>query len=169
MLAAVGLTTEVRTSDATDLLNRREASAAGFANGSAFLQQESKDIVAGFSLLRSADVFAQSRKMDRSFVGEEELSNHAQGSSEIVLATGRLDKGDILNAGISGRLLPCKTSRHSVDPRPVAVNIPVDELRTGSKKTLERLLSERRFEELPPNSVYEGRKYKERLLLLGRR
>lgn len=169
MIEGLGLTQKSAVAEALGLLDRRETHAAAFAGGSAFLPRESADIEAGFTILRSADAFALSRKWERSFVGEEELSGHSHAPSEVVLAMGRLDKGDVVNAGISGRLFPCKTSMHFVDPRPVAVNISVEDLKIGSTRTLDRLLGERRFEELPPNSVYEGRRYKERLLLLSRR
>jgi hypothetical protein len=168
-LDEVGLKKESSTSEAIRMLERREAPAAAFASGTAFLPHEVGNIDMGFKILRRSDDFAQSRKLGRSFVGEDELAMHAQSSSELVIAVGRLDKGDVVGAGMSGRLFPCKTSKHFVDPRPVAVNMPIDELMTGSRKTLDKLLTEKRFEALPPNSVYEGRKYKERLLLLSRR
>ena len=71
----------------------------------------------------------------------------------------------MLSAGRSGRLFPCKTSMHVIDPRPVGVDIPLRELREGSAKTLD-LRIRSRHTLLPPDSLYGGRRYKERLVLM---
>jgi hypothetical protein len=133
------------------------------------LAPELADADAGFATLRSADAFAKSHNWPRTFAGEEELENHAQKPLEVVLLVRRFDKEEVVKAGVTGHLLPCKTSMHTIDPRPVAVDIPLDDLEAGSRKTLAKRLDEKRFELLPPGSVYEGRRYRERILLLSAR
>ncbi|MDG6898766.1 MAG: hypothetical protein JRN24_03400, partial [Nitrososphaerota archaeon] len=61
----------------------------------------------------------------------------------------------------------CKTSMHLIDPRPVAVDFPVAELNEATSRSLEERLRGRGERLLPADSVYEGRRYKERLLLLN--
>ena len=162
-----GLTRRTSLPEALRELERREAHAAAFADGVAFSPPEPGKADAGFAALRRADAFAQTHGWRRTFVGEEELESHARRPSEVVMMVGPFEKTDVLKAGVTGRLLPCKTSMHLIDPRPVAVKIPIGELKAGSRGTLERRLGEKRFDVLPPNSFYEGRRYKERLLLLS--
>jgi hypothetical protein len=163
----VGLTLGCTVSEALRRLDEGEAQVAALGAGNAFLPPKPGKIDDGFALLRKADDFAQSRRWERTFAGEEELESHARKPSEVVLLVRRFEKTEVLKAGMAGRLLPCKTSKHIVDPRPVAVNVPLDELKIGSKKTLTKRLEGRPFKMLPPDSLYEGRKYKERLLLLS--
>jgi hypothetical protein len=56
---------------------------------------------------------------------------------------------------------------HLIDPRPVAVNFPVEDLNDATSASLRKLLEGRREYLLPSDSLYEGRRYKERLLLLN--
>jgi len=56
---------------------------------------------------------------------------------------------------------------HVIDPRPVAVNFPMAELSGATSASLRKRLEGIREQLLPPGSTYEGRRYKERLLLLN--
>lgn len=163
----LGLTRSGSVTEALGLLDRKEVPAAVLASGKAYLPPQRGGGDDWFKMLRAADTAAQSRKWERTFAGEEELENHVGNQSEAVLLMRRFEKDEVIRAGIAGRLFPCKTSMHTVDPRPVAVNVPLAELRSGSKETLTKRMFERHFAMLPSNSVYEGRKYKERLLLLS--
>lgn len=167
MAEGLGLTRELDVKKALSLLDRSEVQAGAFIGGVSHLPPEPGDTRGGFAILRSADAFARSHGWARTFAGEEEVGSRARSRSEVVLLIRRFEKAEVLDAGITGRLLPCKTSMHLVQPRPVAVNVPLDELRDGSQETLTRRVREDKFKELPPNSVYEGRRYKERLLLLS--
>lgn len=166
---AAGLTRSRMASEALRSLDGREVQAAAFTGGSALLPPVSGNIEDGFAVLRNADSFARSHEWERAFVGESELEAHSNDESEVVVVVRSFGKEEVLKAGMVGHLFPCKTSMHMVDPRPVAVNVPLTELETGSTETLSRRLSENRFELLPPGSAYEGRRYKERLLLLSGR
>ena len=163
----VGLTRSSGVSEALGLLDRKEVSAAVLAGGKAYFPPQQEGSVDGFKILKAADAAAQSRKWERTFAGEEELENHTGNPSEAVLLVRRFGKDEVLSAGIKGRLFPCKTSMHTVDPRPVAVNVPLAELKSGAKETVTKRMFDRHFEMLPADSVYEGRKYKERLLVLS--
>lgn len=163
----LGLTSSGSVAEAIGLLDLKEAPAVAFTGGKAYLPKQLGSDQDGFKILRAADTAAQSRKWERTFVTEDELDNHSGSATELALLVRRFGKNEVLDAGIKGRLFPCKTSMHIVDPRPVAANVPLEELRAGSKETVSRLMMERRFETLPPESIYEGRRYKERLLVLS--
>lgn len=169
MAEALGLTNRSEINDARRRLDSRKIQVAAFGGGGAFLPVDAGGVDDGFAILRKADSTAESRSWERTFAREEELEKHARESDEMVLLLRRFEKDEVLRAGTTGRLFPCKTSMHIVDPRPVAVDVPLVELESGSRKTLSRRLSEKKFELLPPGSVYEGRKYKERLLLMSER
>jgi hypothetical protein len=55
---------------------------------------------------------------------------------------------------------------HFVDPRPMALDFPIAELNGATPKSLSETLKGKSPIMLPPDSTYEGRRYKERLLLL---
>ena len=90
------------------------------------------------------------------------------GRKQTLVLLPRLNKQDVLTAARSGRLFPCKTTMHIIDPRPVAIDFPLAELmkRTSPRPVLDGILKEEQSRLLPTNSVYEGRRYKERLLVL---
>jgi len=169
LLSELGMRRKSSASDALNKLEKKKAYAAVFIGTAAFTTSGDGDSQESFELVRKADAFAQSRGWTRTFEREEELGRVARESSGVALLVARFEKTDVTNAGMTGHLLPCKTSMHFVDPRPVAINTPIDDLRKGSRESLDRILDQERFEMLPPDSVYEGRRYKERLLLLSRR
>lgn len=169
MMKELGMTAKCPPSEALSRLDRLEASAAAFASGLAFFRPGDHSLEEGFATLKAADELAGRSGLRRSFASEEELTQRATSRSEVALLVARFRKEDVLRAGLEKRLFPCKTSMHIVDPRPVGVNIPLVELENGSRKTVAERLSAGPFEVLPPNSSYEGRRYRERLLLLSAR
>jgi hypothetical protein len=90
-----------------------------------------------------------------------------QDKKKIIVLMKRLTKEDIVSAARTGALFPCKSSMHVIDPRPVGVDFPVGDLNKATSGSLEKLLEGRGGRVLPVNSVYGGRRYKERLLLLS--
>lgn len=149
-------------------LERREISVAALSPGRCFLPRENNGIQQAFEMVRNVDKLAERLGWTRSFVPEDELDAPLRDSSRLVVIVERLDKEDVVTAARTARLFPCKTSMHIVDPRPVGLSVPLNELRNSSKHTLELRMSGRSFRMLPPNSIYEGRRYKERLLLFDR-
>ena len=85
----------------------------------------------------------------------------------VVVLLRKIWKDDVVEAARSGRLFPCKTSMHRIDPRPVAVNFPLAELDGATSTSLRQALAGKEEQVLPPGSIYEGRRYKERLVLLN--
>ena len=162
-----GITRRTTLAQAFDALEGRDAGVALLTPDAAFLPEGRLDMPQAIDAILSFDRLAQSEGWERKFVSEDEVDVPLQSGTKVVLLVRKLRKDDVVDAARSGKLFPCKTSMHRIDPRPVAVNFPVAELGTATSATLKRKLEGRRERLLPPESTYEGRRYKERLLLLN--
>ena len=163
------ITRRTTLAEAFEALERKEAPVAALTAGSAYLPVRSFDLHLAFSTINSLDKFAEDIGGRRSFVPEDDVDVPLQSERNVVLLVRRLGKDDVVEAGRTGKLFPCKTSMHRIDPRPVGVNFPIDELNGATTADLKARLSGTKEELLPPETLYEGRRYKERLLLLSRK
>lgn len=164
-----GLGSSVKTEEAEAGLAGHKYGLAGFVDGKALVPEGMTELAKAFELVRRLDSLAALNRWPRTFRPEGELDLHKVPEGAAVVLVRRLTKDDVLDAGRSGRLFPCKTSMHWLDPRPVAVNYPIQELDGASASSLRERLSKSDPEMLEAGSVYEGRKYKERLLMLSKR
>jgi hypothetical protein len=98
-------------------------------------------------------------------VPDDEIGERRR-KGDLVLLVQRLRKEDVIGAATSRKLFPCKTSMHMVDPRPVSIRFPIEGLRRAGSGPVPAALRKDSGKILPPGSMYEGRRYKERLLLL---
>lgn len=153
--------------DAFQALEGRDLGAALLTSNAAYLPEGTLDLNRAFDLINELDGMAESNGWKRSFVPEDDIDVSLQSEENAVVLVRKLRKDDVVNAGKSGRLFPCKTSMHRIDPRPVAVNFPIGELNKATSSTLRERLENRKEQLLPADSLYEGRRYKERLLLLN--
>ena len=169
VLEPAGITRRTTLADAFHSLESKDAQLAALTPEAAYLPERSIDLGMAFATVNSFDRVAEASGFDRSFVPEDDVDIPLQAERNMVLLVRRLGKDDVVNAGRTGRLFPCKTSMHRIDPRPVAVNFPVDELNDATTPKLRERIIAQGEELLPPDSLYEGRRYKERLLLLTRR
>ncbi len=164
-----GLTRELTPQSAVKELSVKGAGVAVMNGDVAMMPEGRMGLDGGFGIVRRLDGGAEARGMRRTFVSEDELQAELRDRQKVVLLVEKLDKADVVEAANTGNLFPCKTSMHAVDPRPVAVNIPLEEIRSGRSARLDAMARQPGGRILPPSSVYEGRRYKERLLLLGAR
>jgi hypothetical protein len=167
LLKASGLARRVGAEDALAALDRSEAGLAALNGELGYLAEESVNLAKGFEIIDELDRLAAEGGAERTFVPEEELRGALQDKMVVVVIVRKLRKSDVSSAAGSGRLFPCKTSMHYIDPRPVAVNFPVPELGAATTQSLRSRLRGREERILPGGSVYEGRRYKERLLMLS--
>lgn len=164
-----GVTRRSTLAEAFHSLETKGAEIAVLTPTAAYLPEEKMDFGRALATIRSFDALAEVKDSQRSFVPEDDIDIPLQSERKMVLLVRRLGKDDVVTAARTGRLFPCKTSMHRIDPRPVAVNFPIDQLNGATTAKLRVHLSAGREELLPPDSLYEGRRYKERLLLLTRR
>lgn len=163
----LGIGRRVTLAEAFDLLDARKSSLAAIGHEGCRVPQGRNELGDAFGTIRRLDELARTFGWQRRFIREDEVDVALQDNDNVVLLVQRLNKQDVLTAARTGRLFPCKTSMHTIDPRPVALDFPIADLNKATLKSLPAFLGERSPRILPPNSVYEGRRYKERLLLLN--
>jgi len=151
---------------AVGALEKRELGVTVALGDRAFVQERKSDLAEAFRTVERIDQVSSDHGWKRSFVREEEMQEQVSKGDRAVLLVERLLKKDVFEAAQTGSLFPCKTSMHTIDPRPVAVNFPLSELKEKGRNIQQRLMG-REARLLPPGSTYEGRRYKERLLLLN--
>ena len=152
--------------EAFGALEMREKGYAVLTSQAAFVPDGKADLPTALESVRGFDDVSRERGWERQFVPEDDVDLPLQEPRNFVVLLSRLTKDDVVSAGRTGRLFPCKTSMHLIDPRPVAVNFPIAELNAATSKTLQERLKGKEGRLLPPDSTYEGRRYKERLLVL---
>jgi hypothetical protein len=169
ILEQSGLTRRSTLAQAFDALEGRDMGLALLTPDFAYLPEGNLELGRAMKVMLDFDRMAVERGWKRDFVSQDEVDVPLQSERSIVLLVRKLRKDDVVDAAKSGRLFPCKTSMHIIDPRPVAVNFPMAELGNATSASLRKRLEGLHEQLLPPNSLYEGRRYKERLLLLNQR
>jgi len=162
-----GLTRRTTLAEAFETLDGRDVGIGLLTPDAAYLPEHNLDLGQAIDMVLSFDRLSESEGWQREFIPEDDVDVPLQSGRKVVLMVRRLRKEDVVNAARSGKLLPCKTSMHRIDPRPVAVNFPVADLDAASSMSLRKKLDGIQEHLLPPDSMYEGRRYKERLLLLN--
>ena len=163
-----GITRRVSLAEAFDALENRDTGFAVITSDAAYVPDGRTELADAIDEIEGFDRQSKERRWERSFVPDDEIDVPLQSGKNVVLITRRLGKDDVVAAARSGNLFPCKTSMHRIDPRPVAVDFPIDRLGGATTATLAKELEGKSGRLLPSNSTYEGRTYKERLLLLDR-
>ncbi|MDA4123821.1 MAG: hypothetical protein OK438_00010 [Thaumarchaeota archaeon] len=167
LLTDLGLTKVTTIADAFLELEGRACGLAAFSSEGVYLPESHIGLPEAFEVVRRFDAFALSAGWAREFVPEDEIDSALQDPTAVLILVQRLTKDDVVRAARTGRFFPCKTSMHTIDPRPVAMNFPLAELEDLTGTELRRRLAASRSKLLPANSLYGGRRYKERLLLLN--
>ena len=166
-LSPAGITRRTTLAEAFSALETREASIGALTSDAAYLPESNIDFGTALGTLTALDRLAAARGFAREFVPEDEVDIPLQSGRKVVVLLRRLGKEDVVTAARTGKLFPCKTSMHRIDPRPVAVDFPIGELGKATTELLRQRLAGRKEILLPPDTMYEGRRYKERLLLLN--
>ncbi len=168
LLKRIRLTKSATFDEAFRALESRDCGLAAFTARGAFVPDERMDLSTAVDAIVHMDAMQRSLGWERTFVPEDDVDVPLQSESNLVVLMRRLGKDDVVKAARSRRLFPCKTSMHRIDPRPVAVNFPLKDLEGATSAKLREALAGREERLLPPGSRYEGRVYKERLLILDR-
>jgi hypothetical protein len=166
-LGRTGLTRRSSLAQAFDALEGRDTGLALLTPDTAYLPTGNLELGRAMEIMLEFDRMAQAGGWKREFVPEDDVDVPLQSEGSIVVLVRKLRKDDVVNSAKSGSLFPCKTSMHVIDPRPVAVNFPMAELDGATSALLRRRLEGGHEQLLPPGSFYEGRRYKERLLVLN--
>ena len=166
-LLDAGISRNSTLSEAFASLNARECGLAALSSQRVLLPAANIDLQSAFAVVRGLDAFALELGWKREFVPEDEVDFALQDERKVVVLVQRLGKDDVVAAARSEKLFPCKTSMHTIDPRPVAVNVPIERLGSMTGTELRKQLQFLGGKLSPPGTYYRGRKYKERLLLFN--
>ena len=164
-LEELGVTKSVSLSEAFDSLDSRKAGLAVLSRAGCRVSDREFGLDTAFRAVKSLDEVGRNLGWQRSFVREDEVDFALEDRGNVLLVQ-RLTKQDVLNAARTRSLFPCKTSMHTIDPRPVALDFPIKNINAATPKTIADLLRKRSPRLWPAGSEYEGRRYKERLLVL---
>ena len=165
-LDSLGGARRTTLAEAFTALGRRDAAFAVLTADAAFVSGDNPPQEGLVSSVQALDRLAEENRWERSFVPEDDVDVPLQQPRKLVLLIRRLTKEDVVSAARAGKLFPCKTSMHAVDPRPVAVGFPLSDLDKADTGRLKAKLGAKVGRLLPAGSSYEGRRYKERLLVL---
>jgi hypothetical protein len=156
---------------AIKLVDTKQAPIALLSNKRAFVSKEKPDLLTVYRYLGDFDRLAEERGLNIEFHSETEDINEPllKEESTYVLYPLSLVKQDIVDLIPSGRVLPYKTTRHTVPVRPIGLNYPLELLKRGNLRLceakLEELVGESTTKVLPPDSTYGGRQYSEPLVI----
>ena len=164
-LEELGITRSVTLAEAFDSLDSRKAGLAVMGRGACRVPEREVELVDAFRKVKDLDEVSRNLGWQRSFVREDEVDVALEDGGSVLLVR-RLTKQDVLNAARTRSLFPCKTSMHTIDPRPVALDFPIKDINGATPKSVADVLKKRSPRLLPADSEYEGRRYKERLLVL---
>jgi len=137
-----------------------------------FAQRESfrlkDDSTQVFDTLRTAEHCLRGIGLAVKFETESDaLENLVSKKTEAVMTLPKIDKASVQRAGLTGRLLPHKVTRHIIPARPLGVNVPLIALRdrnTSLSESNQRLISSLRARGIthePSGAIIEGRRYEE--------
>lgn len=148
-------------------LDERRGGLAAISSREVLMPAAPTDLDGAFAMMRALDAIALKSGWKKEFAPEEDIDVAIQDERKVVILVQRLGKDDVVRAATTKRLFPHKTSMHVIDPRPVAVNVSIERLKSKAGAQLGEQLQLPEGKMLPPDSVYQGRRYKERLLLLN--
>jgi hypothetical protein len=162
-----GISRRSTLAEAFASLDARKCGLAALSSQLVLLPTAPRDLQGAFAVIRGLDAIALELRWKREFVPEDEIDSALQDDRKVVVLVQRLGKDDVVAVARSGRLFPCKTSMHTVDPRPVAVNVPIERLGSMTGTELRKQLQSSGGKLFPPGTYYRGRRYKERLFILN--
>lgn len=103
---------------------------------------------------------------------EEKLTRNAVSA---VLQPPALVKEQVLSSVVQGHVLPCKATRHVIPGRPVGVDVPLTLLKNHeisleeADARLAAMIERKTTEDMPPGTIWRGRRYDEHTRLFADR
>lgn len=122
-----------------------------------------------FELVRRIEGALGERGLKVDYETESDAVRKIQsGEATAAILTPKVTKEEVIEAALSGKVFPHKTTRHVVSARPMSVNVPLEWLKgERSVKEINRMLierlSKRKVKRLPKGALFEGRRYEEEL------
>jgi hypothetical protein len=165
VLNASGLRWEAFPFDISDI-TKNPTLAILFAHGECLKLKD--DGMRVFDALKTAEQCLRKLGLTVKFETEgDALQNLVNKKTEAIMTLPTIDKVSVQRAGLTGRLLPHKVTRHIIPARPLGVNVPLIALTdrnaslTESNQRLVSSLRTRGVTHEPSGAVIEGRRYEE--------
>ena len=136
----------------------------------ALISNPYKSIPEAYEALRRAETNLRNSGFRIGYTSEEIASKSVlEGSALAYVAMHPLTKKAIIEIAQSGRRFPCKTSRHIFPARPMGIDFPLPFLKDHpldeANHEFYLWISRRHVDQIPPRSVFEGRRYDEIIFL----
>jgi hypothetical protein len=127
-----------------------------------------------FATLKTAEQCLRKLGLTVKFETESDaLENLVDKKTKAVLTLPRIDKASVRRAGLTGRLLPHKVTRHIIPARPLGVNVPLITLTdrntplTDSNQRLVSSLRIRGITRKPSGAIIGDRRYEEETFIFN--
>ncbi|MEN3035016.1 MAG: ParB N-terminal domain-containing protein [Candidatus Methanosuratincola sp.] len=156
--------------EALAAIKDRKASLAMIGlSGSQLLIEEGFDIRRAYSLLSELETELRVKGCGISYATEEDsFFRLKKGEFYWVIMPPAIKKDEALEAAMSGRLFPIKSTRHIIPSRPINLRIPIEWLmdppETVNSK-LQDLLSRLSFRRVSAGAILGGRRYEEEVYI----
>lgn len=143
-----------------------------FANGECLKLQS--NVMRVFEILRVAEQCVRQVGLTVRFETERDaLENFVNKKTDAIMTLPKTDKASVREAGLTGRLLPHKVTRHIIPARPLGVNIPLKTLTDRitpfqeSNRAFVSSLQSRRMTRKPSGAIIGGRRYEEETFIFN--
>jgi len=143
-------------------------------DGSSFALAQRSDSLRCIDALRSFERGLEALGYEMDYDTEADADAKLTRSAvSAVLQPPALGKGQVVSSAVQGHVLPCKSTRHIIPGRPVGVDVPLTLLKNHelnleeANARLAVLIERKTKEEMPPGTVWRGRKYDEHMCIFA--
>jgi len=170
-LSSSGLRFERASFDVTSVMDNPHI-ATIFANGESLrLKADGSQV---YEILKTAEQCARQLGLTVTFETERDaLEMLVNNKIDAIITIPKIDKASVREAGLTGRLLPPKVTRHVIPARPLGVNVPLRTL-TDANIPLDEAnrrfianLQARKITRRPSGSVIGDRRYEEETFIFN--
>ena len=144
-----------------------------FEDNSNYMLALHRSIIQAFDMLRKFEQLLKAKGFKVEYETEREAEEKLmRGDAAASLHPPKISKRQVVDNAKSGNVLPCKATRHIIPGRPLGVDVPLQLLRDPSlsleeaNERISVMLSLRRFEKLPPGTIWRGLRYDEDIYVL---
>jgi len=165
-LAKAGIKyTTVKRQEAEDVVNNKSYPCSVLVRDFGFIIEEKfKDIYDAYQIVSMIERVLTDRGLKIGYETEDDAVRMLDnGNVDAVVVTPPINKKDVIDVALSGRVFIPKTTRHIVPARPLFVNVPLDLLRKteisleDANKEFIEMLKKRKIKHLPPGTRLDRR------------
>ncbi|MEJ5293494.1 MAG: ParB N-terminal domain-containing protein [Candidatus Methanosuratincola sp.] len=151
------------------VMDRRASLALIGMSGSQLVVEEEFEIHRAYSLLSELETELRAKGCGVYYATEEDSFRRLKsGEASWVIVPPPIKKEEAIEAALSGRLFPIKSTRHIIPSRPINLCIPIEWLAGAPDRVeakLQDLLSRTSFKRVEPGAMVDGRRYEEEVYI----